>query len=493
MGATIIPSFIGLSAKQLSIVGVIQQVGAAFSILGCIFIISTFCFCDAFHKPINRLVFYASLGNLMASVGFAMACMYLDKPNSAGCQMQAFLLHLFVSADACWTLAMAINVYLTFYFRFDARRLRKMEIPYLVVCYGLPFIPAFSYLFIRDKSGIRVYGSAGMWCWIVPRWDYLRIATFYGPVWGTIVITLAIYLRSGGTIYRKRQQLRKLQETSSVGMSSITRGGIDPIMTNIKTTEVVVTSEIVSPAETMEMQALGGHATAHATTTAPRPRDDDDDDADDGMDEEGEEEVATHSGPQATGVSGSGGGTGGGGVVQRPRRQIHQEISNAAWQYTKCAILFFIVILVTWTPSSANRVHAFINPHEISVPLQYMSATVLPLQGFWNAIIYAVTSWAACKRLFRQMKAWIAQKRGKTGAGVGNGQPSADSRARSSWIRSQEDAQSSSRGRGSKRGPTQSVCIEGDSESMRVLAKSAQGSDDMDGRSVSVAPSRSEA
>lgn len=97
MGATIIPSFIGLSAKQLSIVGVIQQVGAAFSILGCIFIISTFCFCDAFHKPINRLVFYASLGNLMASVGFAMACMYLDKPNSAGCQMQAFLLHLYAS------------------------------------------------------------------------------------------------------------------------------------------------------------------------------------------------------------------------------------------------------------------------------------------------------------------------------------------------------------------------------------------------------------
>ena len=65
----------------------------------------------------------------------------------------------------------------------SARRLRKMEIPYLVVCYGLPFIPAFSYLFIRDKSGVRVYGDAGMWCWIITKWDYLRIATFYGPIW----------------------------------------------------------------------------------------------------------------------------------------------------------------------------------------------------------------------------------------------------------------------------------------------------------------------
>lgn len=28
-----------------------------------------------------------------------------------------------------------------------------------------------------------------------------------------------------------------------------------------------------------------------------------------------------------------------------------------------------------------------------------MSAFVLPLQGFWNAVIYAVTSWSACKSL----------------------------------------------------------------------------------------------
>ena len=85
-----------LTEKQLAIVGIIQQVAAALSIVGCVFIITTFSFCDAFHKPINRLVFYASLGNLMASVGFAMATMYLDKPNSSGCQMQAFLLHTYV-------------------------------------------------------------------------------------------------------------------------------------------------------------------------------------------------------------------------------------------------------------------------------------------------------------------------------------------------------------------------------------------------------------
>jgi hypothetical protein len=33
------------------------------------------------------------------------------------------------------------------------------------------------------------------------------------------------------------------------------------------------------------------------------------------------------------------------------------------------------------------------------VPLEYASAFVLPLQGFWNALIYIVTSWKACQML----------------------------------------------------------------------------------------------
>jgi hypothetical protein len=78
-------------------------------------------------------------------------------------------------ADAFWILAMAINVYLTFYYRFDAQRLRRMEVPYL--------IPATVYLFIRNSEGQRVYGDAVLWCWVVPEWMIWRILTFYGPVW----------------------------------------------------------------------------------------------------------------------------------------------------------------------------------------------------------------------------------------------------------------------------------------------------------------------
>lgn len=47
--------------SQLDIFNVIERTCSVLSLVGCIFIIVTFCVSDAFHKPINRLVFYASL------------------------------------------------------------------------------------------------------------------------------------------------------------------------------------------------------------------------------------------------------------------------------------------------------------------------------------------------------------------------------------------------------------------------------------------------
>lgn len=81
------------------------------------------------------------------------------------------------------------------------------------------------------------------------------------------------------------------------------------------------------------------------------------------------------------------------------RRRQAYEANNAAWSYTKCAILFFSALLVTWIPSSANRVFSVVHVGQTSKALEYMSALVLPLQGFWNAVIYMVTSWKACQML----------------------------------------------------------------------------------------------
>lgn len=81
------------------------------------------------------------------------------------------------------------------------------------------------------------------------------------------------------------------------------------------------------------------------------------------------------------------------------RKKANHDANSAAWSYTKCSILFFTAILVTWIPSTANRVYGVVQPDGVSLPLEYISAFVLPLQGFWNAVIYMVTSWKACKTL----------------------------------------------------------------------------------------------
>ena len=86
-------------------------------------------------------------------------------------------------ADSFWMLAMAVNVHLTFYMKFDARQLRRMEIPYLLLCYGIPFVVGLVLIFISSPDKGRMYGNATLWCWIAPSWDIFRIAVFYGPVW----------------------------------------------------------------------------------------------------------------------------------------------------------------------------------------------------------------------------------------------------------------------------------------------------------------------
>jgi hypothetical protein len=63
-------------------------------------------------------------------------------------------------ADALWTFAMACNVYLTFFCKFSAPQLRSLEWKYLLLCYGIPFIPAFAYFFIRTNDKGPVYGAA---------------------------------------------------------------------------------------------------------------------------------------------------------------------------------------------------------------------------------------------------------------------------------------------------------------------------------------------
>ncbi len=86
-------------------------------------------------------------------------------------------------ADAYWTLAMAVNVYMTFFYNYGERDLRRLEKWYFLSCYGVPLLPAVVYLCINTPDRGHMYGNATIWCWIASEWDDFRIITFYAPVW----------------------------------------------------------------------------------------------------------------------------------------------------------------------------------------------------------------------------------------------------------------------------------------------------------------------
>jgi hypothetical protein len=96
---------------------------------------------------------------------------------------------------------------------------------------------------------------------------------------------------------------------------------------------------------------------------------------------------------------------------RRPRKSISSlDANRAAINYCKYALLFFVAMIVTWVPSTLNRLVALVHPTHSIFGLTYASSLVLPLQGFWNAIIYIFTSVPACKALMRsisdQMPRW---------------------------------------------------------------------------------------
>ena len=122
--------------------------------------------------------------------------------------------------------------------------------------------------------------------------------------------------------------------------------------------------------------------------------------------------------------------------VYPTRRYAAMEANNAAWSYTKVAVLFFVAMMVTWIPSSANRVYSVVHPGDVSLGLEFASAMVLPLQGFWNAIIYATTSLPACRQLWNQIRNHKRMSGGgiKQMTGVFNGSEGQRQQSRKQYI-----------------------------------------------------------
>ncbi|OBT90618.1 hypothetical protein VE02_00561 [Pseudogymnoascus sp. 03VT05] len=366
-----------LSNYQLGALQTAERVSSVFSVLGSAFVISTYLYSEAFHKPINRLVFYASWGNLATNVATLISRSGIAAGvTSPLCQLQAFIIQMFMPADSLWTLAMAFNVYLTFFHRYSASQLRSLELKYLLFCYGVPFVPAIAFVFAGTEDKGRIFGSAILWCWITVEWNALRIAIFYGPVWVVLLITMTIYAFVGKVVYKNHRQFRNLHTTTdNATATAIPNDGADngSVPVNSKTTEVHITSESVLESG-FDAAFDSDRDNFKARPNAEKyPRY--------AVNIESSIEPTTRNDGQA------------------PQRRTTSTADRAAWAYLKCALLFFFALLITWVPATINRVASLVNPELVSFPLNFMESTFLPLQGFWNAVIYISTSIPAFKAL----------------------------------------------------------------------------------------------
>jgi hypothetical protein len=254
-----------------------------------------------------------------------------------------------------------------------------------------------------------------------------------------ILITFFIYIRAGRDIYKKHKQLRDFSTSHHDPVESF--APVEDPFSSTKTTEVMVTTEVID--NPIDLAPLGGSGrrnsqslpapkkAAYSVTISSNRHREGLNDPDSTLAAEshthgaGLARTTSHATTATaahhktttitTGTVTS--STGAGGHPNPLRRRAAYEANNATWSYTKCAILFFTAMLVTWIPSSANRVYSVVRSGEASLALEYMSSFVLPLQGFWNAIIYMVTSWGACKMLWEDIRAWFGSsgRRGRRG------------------------------------------------------------------------------
>ncbi|KFZ11402.1 hypothetical protein V501_04782 [Pseudogymnoascus sp. VKM F-4519 (FW-2642)] len=203
--------------------------------------------------------------------------------------------------------------------------------------------------------------SRKLWCWITVEWNAFRIAVFYGPVWVVLLATMTIYVFIGRVVYANRKRLRELSGSASATGEPFPNPNAEPLAS--KTTEV--------------------HITTSALPSRPNNRP---------FDNHGLVGIA----PYVVEIGSSRA------YLPKEQGQTHSIANRAAWAYLKCAMMFFLALLITWVPATINRLATLADPNLVSFPLNFIEALFHPLQGFWNAIIYITTSVPACTTLYRR-------------------------------------------------------------------------------------------
>jgi hypothetical protein len=152
------------------------------------------------------------------------------------------------------------------------------------------------------------------------------MATFYCPVWLTIILTVLIYIRTGREIFANRRLLRQVPDSTNT-YTATTLDGDD----SWKMTEIQVTNEALPEAHLHSshsgVQDLSPHHSLQGEFTAYSVNI--------------KSEIRTKSDQlQPQNVASL--------TTTTNKRHVAARKDVATWVYTKCAMLYFIALIITW-------------------------------------------------------------------------------------------------------------------------------------------------
>ena len=85
----------GITEQDTDAIIVIERICSVFSLMGCAFVLVSFsCSAPFRQRAINRMVFFATFGNMFTNVATLMTRNYARSVDSFGCQLQAFLIQV---------------------------------------------------------------------------------------------------------------------------------------------------------------------------------------------------------------------------------------------------------------------------------------------------------------------------------------------------------------------------------------------------------------
>ncbi|KFY44764.1 hypothetical protein V494_01334 [Pseudogymnoascus sp. VKM F-4513 (FW-928)] len=376
---------------ELDAIQTAERISSVLSIFGSFFVMVTFLSMSIFRKPINRLVFYATIGNVITNVATLISRSSVTAGvGSPLCQLQAFIIQMFMPADALWMLSMSVNVYLTFFLKYNQDELRALEFYYISFNYGITFIPAIIYLLIEDDVRGPLFGNATLWCWVTVKWNFLRIATFYGPVWIVLISTISIYICVGRVVFRNKYRFEKLIESASAQQASMATRPTTAQSSAENGTDPMTTVNVIHACGNLDSRTDCKNPSCIVNI-----------------------EAGTRNRAETFGTSTSNAARGFGSSItkffKKKDKSKQSSAERAAWAYLRCSFMFFTAMMVTWVPATVNRITTLVDPTLVSFGLNFTEALLLPLQGFFNAMIYIAISSDACqylrshcKRVFRQ-------------------------------------------------------------------------------------------